>query len=231
MVVNQLLFVKGLSLTTVINAALLTTTIPVFTLAISIILGHDKASFRHIFGIALAGVGVIYLVDPLRSEFSSQTTLGNILMVINSFSYGAYIAISRDLVKRYGALDVITWMFLIGAIVTLPIAAYSWSTERFDLMPLNAWLAMIYIILVPTVAAYYLNAWALMRVSPSIVAIYIYLQPLLAFGLAPLVLGERLTSRTLVACLLIFAGVAVVTIRARSKAVEEVSEHPDALAH
>ncbi len=93
------------------------------------------------------------------------------------------------------------------------------------------WLAVIYIVLVPTVIAYYVNAWALGRVAPSVVAIYIYLQPLLAFGLAPLVLGEKWNSRTIVACALIFAGVAVVTIHGRSRAVEEVSEQPDALAH
>jgi drug/metabolite transporter (DMT)-like permease len=98
-------------------------------------------------------------------------------------------------------------------------------------VPLNAWLALVYIILVPTVGAYFLNSWALTRVTPGIVAIYIYLQPLMAFGLAPLVLGERLNSRTIVACVLIFAGVAVVTIFARSRAVEEVSEHPEAMAH
>jgi drug/metabolite transporter (DMT)-like permease len=86
-------------------------------------------------------------------------------------------------------------------------------------------------VVVPTVGAYFLNAWALTKVSPGIVAIYIYLQPLMAFGLAPLVLGETLNSRTLVACVLIFAGVGVVTVRSRSRAVEEVSEHPDALAH
>jgi drug/metabolite transporter (DMT)-like permease len=230
-VVNQLLFVKGLSLTTVINATLLTTTIPVFTLAISIIMGHDRASLRHILGIALAAAGVTYLVDPLRATLSAETTLGNLLIVINSLSYGAYIAVSRDLVKRYGALNVISWLFLIGAIVTLPIAGYSWSTDRFADVSLNAWLAIIYIIVVPTVGAYYLNAWALSRVSPGIVAVYIYLQPLLAFGLAPVVLGESLSPRTIVACVLIFAGVAVVTIRARSRAAEEVSEHPDAMAH
>ena len=43
-VLNQLLFVKGLSLTTAINATLLSTTIPVFTLVVSIALGHDRAS-------------------------------------------------------------------------------------------------------------------------------------------------------------------------------------------
>jgi drug/metabolite transporter (DMT)-like permease len=230
-VINQLIFVKGLSLTTVINATLITTTIPVFTLAISIMVGHDRASWRHILGIALAAAGVVYLVDPFRATFSAETTLGNILIVINSLSYGAYIALSRDLVKSYGALNVITWLFVIGTVVTLPITIYSWSAVQIDQVPLNAWLMLVYIILIPTVGAYYLNAWALMRVSPGVVAIYIYLQPLLAFGLAPLVLGESLNSRTIVACVLIFAGVAVVTLFGRSRAVEEVSEHPEALAH
>lgn len=230
-VINQLLFVKGLSLTTVINATLISTTIPVFTLAVSITLGHDRASIRHVVGIALAAAGVIYLVDPWRASFSTQTTLGNLLIIANSLCYGAYIAISRDLFKRYGALTVITWIFVIGAIMTLPIAVYAWAVEGFNNISQSSWLATAYIVLVPTVVAYYLNAWALMRVTPTIVAAYIYLQPVLAFGVAPIVLGESLNSRTIVACALIFAGVAVVTIRNYSRAVEEVSEHPDALAH
>ena len=229
-VLNQLLYVKGLSLTTAINATLLSTTIPVFTLAISIALGYDRLSIRHVLGIALAAAGVIYLVDPWRGNFAAQTTFGNILIVTNSFCYGAYIAISRDLFRRYGALNVITWIFLIGAVVTLPIAGYTWSVAGLGAISKGVWLSIAYIILVPTVGAYYLNSWAITRVSPSVVAIYIYLQPLLAFGLAPMILGESWNSRTIVACVLIFAGVAVVTVRAHSRAVEEVSETPDALA-
>ncbi len=230
-VLNQLLFVKGLSFTTAINASLITTTIPVFTLAVSIALGYERLSLRHVLGIGLAAAGVIYLVDPLRASFSAQTTLGNILIVINSFSYGAYIAVSRDLFRRYGALDVITWIFLVGAIITLPFAGFAWTGDELSAVPFTTWLIVAYIVLFPTVAAYYLNSWAVIRVSPGIVAIYVYLQPLLAFGFAPMILGESWNSRTLVACALIFAGVGVVTIYSRSRAVEEVSEHPDATAH
>ncbi len=230
-VLNQLLFVKGLSLTTAINATLLTTTIPVFTLAVSILLGYDRASLRHICGIALAAGGVVYLVDPGRASFAAQTTLGNVLIVINSFSYGAYIAVSRDLFRRYGALNVITWIFLVGTVLTVPFAVFSWRADGLGSVSGGVWLMVAYIILVPTVGAYYLNSWAVTRVPPSIVAVYIYLQPLLAFGFAPLILGETWNSRTLVACALIFAGVATVTIRSRSRAVKDVSEHPDAPAH
>ena len=228
---NQLLFVKGLSLTTVINATLLGTTIPVFTLVVSIALGYDKISLRRTLGIALAAGGVVYLVDPLRADFSANTNTGNVLIVTNSFLYGAYIAISKDLFKRYGALNVITWMFLVGSIVVLPLGAYTMSRDDLVHAAPVAWLAVLYIIVIPTVLAYYLNAWALTKVSPSTVATYIYLQPLIAFGLAPLLLGENFNSRIVVASILIFAGVGVVTKRGRSRAVKEVAERPDALAH
>lgn len=229
-VVNQLLFVKGITYTTVINAALITTTIPVITLAISLILGHDRATVRNVLGIGLAFAGVIYLINPFAATISSEYNLGNLLILCSSTCYGAYIAVSRDLIKRYGALNVITWVFVLAAVVTLPFDVYAWRAESWQTLPVSVWLTIVYIVLVPTVGAYYLNAWALSRVPPSVVAVYIYLQPLLAFGLGPLVLGEQLNSRTLVACILIFSGVAIVTIRSSSRAVEEVSEQPDAMA-
>lgn len=229
-VLNQMLFVKGISLTTVVNAALLTTTIPVVTLIISIILGHDRATIRNVLGIGLAAAGVIYLIDPFRASLSAENNLGNLLVIGSSFCYGAYIAASRDLVTRYGALNVITWIFAMAALVSLPVSIYAWWQQDWQSVSTGLWISVIYIVLVPTVGAYYLNAWALSRIKPSVVAVYVYLQPLLAFGLGPLVLGEHLSPRLLVACLLIFAGVAVVTVGSRSRAIEHVSEQPDALA-
>jgi drug/metabolite transporter (DMT)-like permease len=228
---NQLLFVKGLALTTAINATLLGTTIPVFTLIVSIAFGYDKISLRRSLGILLAASGVVYLVNPLRADFSAQKNTGNLMIVTNCLLYGAYIALSKDLFKRYGALNVITWMFGIGSLAMLPFGAYSMSGDNFQAVSATVWFAVLYIILIPTVAAYYLNAWALTRVSPSMVATYVYLQPLIAFGLAPWILGESFNSRILIASLLIFAGVFVVTKRGRSQAVKEVAERPDALAH
>lgn len=228
---NQLLFVKGLSLTTAINAVLITATIPAFTLVASILLGYDRISWRRSLGIILAAAGVIYLVDPLRADFSARTTVGNLLIVTNSLGYSFYMVLSKDLFKRYGALNVITWVFLISSIIVVPIGLVGLSGDHLNTLGMGVWLRIGYIILVPTVAAYYLNAWALTRVSPSTVATYIYMQPLIAFGLAPLFLGERLTGRTVIACLLIFAGVGIVTRLGRSAVVKDIVEHPDALGH
>ena len=228
---NQFLYVKGLSLTTVINATLLSTTIPVFALLVSILFGYDQLSFRRLIGIALAAGGVVYLVNPVRADLSAQTTAGNLLIVINSLLYAVYIVISKTLFERYGALNVITWIFLVASVAAVPMGIYSLQEEDLGAVSAGVWLMLVFIIIFPTVVAYYLNAWALTKVTPSTVAIYIYLQPLIAFGFAPLFLGEQFNSRTIIAALLIFAGVAVVTKRGRSRAIKEISEHPDALAH
>lgn len=230
-VLNQWLFVKGLSLTTAVNATLIGTTIPVFTLLVSILLRHDRASLRRVIGIVLAAAGVIYLIGPERAEFSHHSTLGDSLIVVNSLCYGTYIAISKRLLDRYNALTVITWIFVIGSLAAAPVGAISLSQVSLGAVPLTVWLSVAYIVLFATVVCYYLNSWALARVPPSTVAVYIYLQPLIAFVLAPLLLGEKIGPRVIVASLLVFAGVAVVTSRGRTRAIKEVSEHPEAFGH
>jgi drug/metabolite transporter (DMT)-like permease len=227
-VVNQLIYVKGLSLTTAINATLLSCAIPVFTLFVSILFGYDMLSIKRTFGIALAIAGVFLLVNPARADFGVRTTLGNSLIVSSGFLYAIYIVISKDLFERYGALNLITWIFLVGAVLSVPVGLYTLPSAQLQTVNVKIWLGVVFIILLPTVGAYYLNAWALTKVTPSIVAVYIYLQPLIAFGFAPVVLGERFSANTLVSALLIFSGVAIVTGRSRSRAVRDITEHPDA---
>ena len=228
---NQFIYLKGLSLTTVINTTLLSTTIPAFTLLVSILLGHDHLSVRRVIGIALAASGVIYLINPFRADLSSHNMVGNLLVATSSLLYAIYIVISKDLFERYGALNVITWIFVVGSIITIPAGLYFFSSAQLQALPMTVWLTILFIVLFPTVGAYYLNAWALTKVTPSTVAIYIYMQPLFAFGVEPILLGEKWTWRTVIAATLIFSGVAIVTRRGRSQAVREISEHPDALAH
>ncbi|HEU4712769.1 MAG TPA: DMT family transporter [Pyrinomonadaceae bacterium] len=220
---NQFLFVKGLSLTTVINAEILSTTIPAYALTISILLGYDRWSFKTVGGILIAAAGVLYLINPARADLTTTTTTGNVLILINSFLYAVFIVISKGLYERYGALNMITWIFVVGLFVTIPVGIFSLQQENLAAIDAYTWLALAFIILLPTVGAYYLNAWALTRVSPSTVAIYIYLQPLIAFGFAPLLLGEKWNYRTIVAALLIFGGVALVTTNRDTSAHVSVS--------
>ncbi|HEX3231488.1 MAG TPA: DMT family transporter, partial [Pyrinomonadaceae bacterium] len=221
LILNQWLFVKGLSITTAINATLLSTSIPVSTLVIGMFLGTDRTTWRRMLGIALAAAGVLYLIGPGRSDFSSATRVGDLLIVANSLCYGAYIAVSKDLVGKYNALTVITWIFIIGSVATIPPGLISLSQIQLSNVSWKVWIEVAYIIVLPTAITYYLNAWALARVPPSTVAVYIYLQPLIAFVVAPIVLGETLGARALISSLLIFVGVFIVTRSRRRPDIDE----------
>ena len=73
----------------------------------------------------------------------------------------------------------------------------------------SAWLAVAWIVALPTVAAYYLNVWALQHVESSTVSTFVYLQPVMTAIMAISILGERPSPRIIPSALLIAAGVAV----------------------
>lgn len=85
---NQLLFIGGLSLTKASNTSLLAVTIPIFTLIVSRLAGTELLRAGKVLGIALAAAGVIFLIDPRNASFSSATTLGDLMIIANSLSYG-----------------------------------------------------------------------------------------------------------------------------------------------
>lgn len=219
---NQLLFFKGLSLTTATNTSLLAVMIPVFTILVSVIIGNDKFTWMKAAGTILAGGGVIYLIDPQNASFSSATTQGDILIILNSMSYATYIAFSKRLVTHYGAMKSIAWVFLFASIVNVPLGAISLSTIDISQVNLTAWLALGGVVLFSTILAYYWNTWALARVEPSVVAVYTYLQPLIGTVLAIFVLGEAWKPRIFPAMVLIFAGVFLVTRKRKREIISKI---------
>lgn len=219
---NQLLFFKGLSLTTATNTSLLAVMIPVFAIMVSIGIGNDKLTVLKALGTITAGGGVIYLIDPANASFSSATTQGDILVILNSLSYAVYVAVSKRLITHYGALKSIAWLFIFASIVNVPVGWFALSAVSVSQIALSAWLALGAVVVFPTIMAYYWNAWALARVEPSVVAVYIYLQPLIGTLLAIFILNEAWKPRIFTAMALIFTGVFLVTRRRKREVISKL---------
>jgi drug/metabolite transporter (DMT)-like permease len=215
---NQLLFIGGLSLTKASNTSLLAVTIPIFTLIVSTIAGTELLRAGKVLGIALAAAGIIFLIDPRNASFSSETTLGDMMIIANSLSYGIFVATSKETITRNGAFRSTMWIFIFASIVCVPLGAISLSSVDATAISTNVWLLVLYVSVVATAGPYLLNAYALSKVNPSIVAVYIYLQPIIGFVLAVIFLNELLDLKFGVAAVLVFAGVFLTTRRKRSPA-------------
>ena len=210
-VFNQLFFISGLSLTTASNTSLLAVMIPVFALTVGAAAGFEKLTWLKIAGIIFAAAGVVLLIDPRKASFTSKTTIGDMLIVINSLSYGIYVATSKSVITRNGTFRSMMWVFVFASIICIPLGAVSLSQIDLVAVPANIWWICIYIAIGATAAPYLLNAWALSKVDPSTVAVFVYLQPLIGFTLAVMFLGESIGLTFAIATLMIFAGVFFVT--------------------
>ncbi|HEY0306093.1 MAG TPA: DMT family transporter [Longimicrobiales bacterium] len=202
---NQLLYVTGLSMTTATAAQMLITGGPAVTLLVAILLGKEQATRQKWVGIALAGSGALLLVGLASIETGA---LGNLLIVVNMIAYSLYLVSARDILHRYHPLTVITWIFIFGSIGLMPFGLLP-AIHEFPTTSTTARLALLWIIALPTVTAYYLNMWALTRVESSVVSTFVYLQPVLTAMMAIPILGERPSLRMVPAAMLIFAGVAI----------------------
>ena len=205
-VINQVCFVEGLSRTTPTHSSLINCAIPVVTLVVALLLGHETAGPLKVCSIALSLAGVLTLlrVDTLAWD---RVTHGDLLTLVNATSYSTFLVLSRPLLTRLDALVASAALFVFGSIVLLPLGAGGILALEPAALSAGFWGWAAFVILGATITAYVLNYYALRRVSSSTVALFIYLQPILAAALDSLLLGAPLTPRLGLAALLIFGGV------------------------
>jgi drug/metabolite transporter (DMT)-like permease len=224
--INQTLYLFGLRHTTAINATILVTTTPVFTVLGSVLLRLEPPSPAKLAGIALAALGTVYLIGPDRVRLEPETALGNATIVVAMVAYAAYFIGTKPLLARYPPLSVSAYVMSFGALGVLPVGVPALLHADLAAVPAPIWWLVAYTVAGPTVLAYLLNVWALRRASSNVVAVYVYLQPILAAGVAPLALsGERVTVRAALAAVAIFTGVGLV-LRAERRQVRALVAAP-----
>lgn len=205
-VLNQELFIHGLARTTATHAVVIGSTIPVFTALAVIALGREPVRPRRLVGIAVAFAGVAALVGAEEMSLSSEHFTGSVMILVNALSYGVYLAIVRPLADRYDPIGLLALMFLAGIPMVAPIGIHALAA---DTRPFTAedYGFLAFLVAVPTVAAYALVQLGLRRAESSLVAVYIYLQPVVAAAGAVAILGEQVGLRLAICGGVVLAGV------------------------
>jgi drug/metabolite transporter (DMT)-like permease len=210
---NQLLILLGLTRTTAINTAILIPMIPIFTVIFGWALRVDRPNTLKWLGVAVAALGTAYLIGPGRVSLGKDVALGNVL-VLGGMAFNALaFLLSKDLLRRYPPVTVAFCLSIAGLVGVLPLGVNAAGAVNAAALDPGLTLWLVYMVVFPTTVTYFLNLWSLRRVSPILVTSFIYLQPLFATAVAPLVLeGERLTLPIALAGLTIFVGVGLVLL-------------------
>ena len=211
--INQMLFFEGLNLTTPINAAVIMVTNPILVLIMGALLAAERITKRKMLGIALGATGAISLITYGGAvELNPNHFWGNIMVLINAASYGVYLVMVKPLMEKYKPITVISWVFLFGFLFVIPFGWTDFQSIQWSQMPSDVLYKVAFVVMGTTFMAYLLNIYGLKTLNPSTVSTYIYLQPVLASMVAILAGSDSLSPIKIMAALIIFGGVYLVSV-------------------
>ena len=206
--INQMLFLKGLSLTYSIHASLLMLTTPILIVFISAWMLKEQPGLLRIAGLATGISGAAILV--LGRENTGQgndVIMGDTLILINAVSYTFYFVLVKPLMQRYNPLFIIRWVFTFGLVMVLPFGWVEFNQIQwavFDWVDISC---MALVVLCGTFLAYLFNVYGIKVLGASVAGFYIYTQPVFAALIAGIFLKEEVTLNKIFAAILIFTGV------------------------
>jgi drug/metabolite transporter (DMT)-like permease len=211
-VINQMLFLMGLNLTTPINSSIIISVNPVAAFVFAAIILKEKISLIKGGGLAVGLSGILLLIlHGGMPDLSSSTFLGDIYTLINTISWALYTVVIKRMLEKYHPVTVMKWTFLFGMIATIPAGYPSWSTTDWSSITLNAWIAIGFIVVFATYLGYLLISFGLRRLSPTIVSSYTYFQPVIAAFVASLLGQDHIDLIKVFSAILIFTGVYLVS--------------------
>jgi len=204
---NMLMFFKGLSLTKPINGAVLMMVTPMFVAIIDHIRNRKQPTINTILGLLIGTIGAILLISSNGIHFSSATLIGDIWVAVNAAFYAVYLVYVKKLVHKYKPITVNRITFGIGVLLIAPFGATSLVTANFSAIPTDIWLKIGYTLIFTSFLVYLLNAYGVKHGSPSLVGIYIYLQPILATLIAVFLGRDNITVEKLFLIAMVLFGV------------------------
>ena len=216
--INQMLFFKGLNLTTPINAAVIMVTNPILVLLFGFAILSEKFTLRKLIGITLGAVGAFLLItNGGNISLDPNHYSGNILVLLNASSYAIYLVMVKPLMQKYKPITVVSWVFLFGFIFVIPFGWNEFQAISWTTMPNFVLWEVVFVVVGTTFFAYLFNIYGLQRLNASVVSSYIYLQPVLASLIALWVQSDELSFIKLLSATIIFIGVYLVSKKSTLK--------------
>lgn len=202
----QITFLQGLKLTTAINASILTSLIPIFTLIFAVMMGKEKLTFYSGLGFILSLIGCIIIRKFENFSFNNETFLGDFFVLLSAISTALFFASAQNFMKKNNHFWASMFMFFSGAIQLIVINYFVHNNYYPTNYNFSLIACMFHAIFLSTLLTYFLNNWALAKISGGKVSLFIYLQPLITTIFSIAILDEKITWRLVCASLLIMIG-------------------------
>lgn len=211
-VCNQCGYTIGLSLTSPINASIVTTSMPIFAMLLAALILKEPITSKKVLGVLMGCSGALILILTSAAHASDKVgdIRGDLCCLGAQFSYALYLSLFNRFIKQYSIFTVNKWMFLWATVILLPLTGPHTLSMISQPLPLSTLLETAYVVVFGTFIGYILiiNAQKILR--PTVVAAYNYVQPIVAVAVSVATGLGILKWTHALAIVLVFAGVTLV---------------------
>jgi drug/metabolite transporter (DMT)-like permease len=226
LVCNQCCYTIGLSLTSPINASIVTTSMPLFAMLFAALILKEPITGKKTIGVIIGGCGALILILTSAQATNSKegNIIGDILCLCAQLSYAFYLSLFNKLIRKYSTYTINKWMFLWAAILLIPFTFNHIISLNYEMLSTATWAETMYVIVIGTFVCYVLMMIGQRTLRPTVVSSYNYLQPIVAVTVSIATrMGIFKWSQAL-AVILVFSGVWLVSKSKSRRDMERLKE-------
>ncbi len=224
LMLNQTLFLEGLSRTSSVNASVISTTLPMVTMFISALILKEPISFLKMLGVLVGGTGAVYLImSSGQGSGQGGNLIGDLLCFGSAISFSWFLVVTKPITQKYSAVTVMKWLFLFAGVVVIPFSFNDLKAVDLIGMTLNNGLSLAFALVFATIIPYLILPIGQKRLRPTTQSMYNYVLPIVTFIVAVVAGTDSITVPKGLATALVFLGVYIVT-RSKSRADVEAAK-------
>jgi len=210
--VHQMLQAYGLTMTTAMNTGWLIGLTPIWSAILSAIVLRERMSAWKVIGLVIGFAGALLVVT--RGDLSARilgrpSTLGDLLILISTFNWALYSVLGHGTIRRLGPRRATSGAMLFGAAMLTPFFVASRGWREWPRLTPTGWSAVLFLGIGCSALGYLFWYGALEHIEVTRVAALLYIEPLVTFAAAALLLGERVSVVIVAGGLLVLIGVVI----------------------
>lgn len=212
LVFNQGVFIFGLSLTSPIDASIVTTTLPIITMVVAAVYLKEPITNKKVLGIFVGAIGALTLILSSQTAGGDGGSIwGDVLCMMAQLSFSIYLTAFKGLTQQYSAVTINKWMFVYASMCYIPFSYRDVAAIDWAVISTPAIWQVLYVVLGGSFVAYICIMSAQKLLRPTVVSMYNYMQPIIS-SIAAVIMGMGVFGwQKGLAIGLVFLGVYIVT--------------------
>ncbi len=201
-------YFKAMNMMSISLAVMLLYTAPAFVVLLSAIFLKEKLTMHKVIAVIVTISGCAIIASTEKIIDTNWTLLGFLIGLCSGIGYALYTIFGKLALRHYDSLTITFYTFFIASIAMIPFFSF---IPKAVTLPLEAWIYMFGLGLVPTVFAYFLYTTGLKKIESSLASILATVEPVAAVMIGIFIFKEQLYSGQLIGALLIVISIIIIS--------------------